>query len=284
VGLSSFKSNVVNASVLGETGGNPNLQNEVANSWTAGVVLRPHWTPRLQVAIDWINIDLENAITALTLTQVMDACYDAPASSFPNNQFCGLFTRNGQGQVTTFSTPLENIQGQTFNGLQVQANYSIDVDDIPYIHSVPFMQGDADRGNLSFFFGGFYTHRLDNLILGVNTPLAGDVGYPVWKMNGSVRWRRGPWMVYLESQYISPASADVTQAPTAQQIEHTGAYWQWNTAVSYDVTKNITAMISINDLFNQGPPANAYLLNNQMALSTYNYLGQQFVFTLRAKF
>jgi outer membrane receptor protein involved in Fe transport len=283
VNLNSFKSNVVNASVLGETGGNPNLQNEVANSWTAGVVLRPHWVPHLQVAIDWINIDLENAITALTLTQVMDACYDAPSSNFPN-QYCGLFTRNSQGQVTNFSTPLENIQGQNFNGLQVQANYSIDVNDIPYVHAVPFMRGDADRGNLSFYFGGFYTHELENTILGVNTPLVGDVGYPVWKMNGSVRWRRGPWMVYLESQYISPASADVTQAAIAQQIEHTGAYWQWNTAVSYDITKNITALISINDLFNQGPPANAYLLNNQMALATYNYLGQQFVFTLRAKF
>jgi outer membrane receptor protein involved in Fe transport len=76
----------------------------------------------------------------------------------------------------------------------------------------------------------------------------------------------------------------VTQAVTAEQIERTGAYWQWNTAVSYDLTKNITALITINDLFNQGPPANAYLLNNQAALSTYNYLGQQFVFTLRAKF
>jgi iron complex outermembrane recepter protein len=281
VNLSTFKSNVVNASVLGTTGGNENLQNEVANSWTAGVVLRPRWVPHLQLSVDWINITLENAITALTLTQVMDACYDAPV--FPN-PFCSLFTRNNAGQVTTFSTPLENIQGQNFNGLQVQANYSIDINDIPYVHSLPFMGGDDDHGNLAFYFGGFYTHTQDNDILGVVTPLAGDVGYPVWKMNGSVRWRRGPWMVYLEGRYIGPASADVTLQPTVQQIEHTGAYWTWNTAVSYDVTKNLTALISINDLFNQNPPPNAYLLNNQMALATYNYLGQQFVFTLRAKF
>ena len=283
VNLSSFKSNVVNASVLGETGGNPNLQNEVANSWTAGVVLRPHWVPHLQVQIDWINITLENAITALTLSQVMDACYDAPASSFPN-QYCGLFNRNSSGQVTSFSTPLQNIQGEDFAGLQVQADYSIDVNDVPYIHALPFMRGDQDRGNLSFYFGGFYTQKRDNNILGVSTPLVGDIAYPVWKMNGSVRWRRGPWMVYLESRYIGPGSTDVTLARTAAEFEHTGAYWEWNTAVSYDVTKNITALITIDDLFNQNPPPNSYVLGGQAALATYDYMGQRFVFTLRAKF
>jgi outer membrane receptor protein involved in Fe transport len=281
--LTGFKSNIVNASVLGTTGGNPNLQNEVANSWTAGVVLRPHWVPHLQLAIDWINIDLENAITSLSVTQVMDACYDAPASSFPN-QYCSLFTRNSAGQVTSYDTPLQNIQGESFSGLQVQSNYSIDVNDLPYVHRLPFLHGDGDHGNLTFYFGGFYNHNVSNTILGVSTPMVGDFGYPVWKMNGSVRWRKGPFMVYLEGRYIGPASQDVTLARTAEQYESTGAYWEWNSAVSYDITKNVTAEVTIDDLFNQNPPANSYLEGGQAALATYDYLGQRFVFTLRAKF
>jgi outer membrane receptor protein involved in Fe transport len=281
VNPSTFKSDVINASVLGTTGGNTSLQNEVADSWTVGVVLRPRWVPHLQVAVDWINIDLTNAITALSLTQVMEACYDAP--SFPN-QYCSLFSRNSSGQVSGFSTPLENIQGETFNGLQVQANYSIDVNDMPYVHMLPGMHGDQDRGNLSFFFGGFYNHELDTDILNVITPTVGNFGVPVWKMNGSVRWRKGPWMLYLEGRYIGPASQDVTLAASAQQLEHTGAYWEWNSAVSYDITKNVTAMVTIDDLFNQNPPPNSYLLGGQAALATYDYLGQRFVFTIRAKF
>jgi outer membrane receptor protein involved in Fe transport len=279
--LTGFKSNVVNASVLGTTGGNPTLQNEVANSWTAGVVLRPHWVPHFQIAIDWINIDLSNAITSLSLTQVMDACYDS--TSFPN-QYCSLFSRNASGQVTGYTTPLQNIQGETFSGLQVQSNYSIDVNDLPFIHRLPFLHGDGDHGNLLFAFGGFYNHNLSNTILGVTTPEVGDFGYPVWKMNGSVRWKKGPLMIFLEGRYIGPASQDVTLARSAEQYESTGAYWEWNGAVSYDITKNVTAELSIDDLFNQNPPPNSYVEGGQNALSTYDYLGQRFVLTLRAKF
>lgn len=106
VPLSSFKSQVVNASVLGTTGGNPSLLNERANAWTAGFVARPRYVPRLTLAVDWIHIALRDPITSLTLTQVMDACYDA--SGFPNS-FCNLFQRSAQGQVTgsahRWSTP-----------------------------------------------------------------------------------------------------------------------------------------------------------------------------------
>jgi iron complex outermembrane receptor protein len=283
VGLGTFKSNVVNASVLGTTGGNPNLQNEVANSWTAGVVLRPHWIPRFTMSVDWINITLENAITSLSLTNVMDACYDAPSSSYPN-QYCNLFTRGANGQVTGYSTPLQNIQGEDFAGLQVQSDYAIDVNDLPYVHALPFLHGSEDHGNLSFAFGGFYTNKRDNIILGVTTPQVGDFGVPVWKMNGSVRWRKGPLMFFMEGRYIGPASADVTLARTAEQYEHTGAYWTWNSAVSYDITKNVTALVSFDDIFNQNPPPNSYLLGGGTALATYDYLGQRFVVTLRAKF
>ena len=281
--LTGFKSNVVNASVLGATGGNPGLQNEVASSWTAGMVLRPHWIPRFQLSIDWINIQLQNAITSLSLTNVMDACYDAPTTSFPN-QYCNLFQRNNAGQVTGYSTPLQNIQGESFAGLQVQSNYSIDVNDLFYVHHLPFLHGDGDHGNLTFVFGGFYNNTFSNTILGVNTPEVGNFGYPTWKMNGSVRWRRGPMMLFLEGRYIGPASQDVLLARSAEEYEHTGAYWEWDTALGYDVTKNVTATLSIDNLFNQNPPPNSYVEGGQAALSTYDYLGQRFVLTLRAKF
>jgi outer membrane receptor protein involved in Fe transport len=281
--LAVFKSNVVNASVLGTTGGNPNLQNEVANSWTVGAVFRPHWVPHFQLAVDWINISLENAITALSLTNVMDACYDAPSSSFPNN-FCGLFTRGSNGQVTGFQTPLQNIQGSNFAGLQVQSTYFTDVNDLPFIHKVPFFAGDADRGHLTFNWGGFFTETHSQTILGVTSPLVGNIGDPVWKMNGSVTWAYNKWSVFLQGDYVGPGFANVTLVRSAQQYEHTGSYWEWNTSVSYDITSHLQGMITVDNMFNQGPPSNAYLLGGQSALATYDFLGERFYVTLRAKF
>ena len=38
-----------NAQIQGAFGGNPNLQEEVADTWTVGVVLRPSFIPRLNI-------------------------------------------------------------------------------------------------------------------------------------------------------------------------------------------------------------------------------------------
>ncbi len=278
--LSTFASNVDNATVLGTTGGNPKLTDETANAWTVGFVARPHWIPRLQVAVDWINIDISNDIQPLSLTQVMRACYDA--SGFPNG-FCDLFTRNNQGQVTTFSTPYENISGQTLSGAQMQASYSIDVNQIPFIDRVK-LKPDGEYGNLAFTLNAFFENRHSSEILGVTTSTRGNIGDPLWKLNGSVRYRFGPLSVYLNGRYVGPGVDDVTKAASSEQIHHVGDYWVWNSAVSYDVTKHITAALSVNNLFGQDPPPYAVLLSANAALATYDYFGQAFVFSLKAKF
>jgi outer membrane receptor protein involved in Fe transport len=83
---------------------------------------------------------------------------------------------------------------------------------------------------------------------------------------------------------VGPGVDDVTKSASSEQIHHVGAYWVWNTAISYDVTKHFTAELSVNNLFGQDPPQYAELLNANAALSTYDYFGQAFVFSLKAKF
>jgi TonB dependent receptor len=70
-------SNVVNATAIGTTSGNPDLHSEVAFSKTFGVVLRPRWVPKLNLSVDYIDIALNDAIPSLTLVDNLDACYDS---------------------------------------------------------------------------------------------------------------------------------------------------------------------------------------------------------------
>lgn len=276
--LASFKSNVVNASVLGSTGGNQNLLNERANSWTAGFVLRPRWVPKLSIALDWINIHLKDPITSLTLTQVADACYDA--ASFPNS-FCGLITRDRGGQVTNYSLPLVNAGAQEFAGAQLDANYNLAVADLPFIGMVG-MRHDGEYGTLSFDVNSFFEEKHNSQILGVITKLRGDIGDSKWRVNASGRYAYGPFSAFLQARWIDSAYADVTLQRTSQQIFSIGTYWVWNGAVSYDINKHLTGELTVNNLFNQDPPRNAILLNGA-ALRTYDYFGQSFIFKLRAK-
>ena len=60
-----FNSNVVNATALGTNSGNPHLTSETASSKSAGVVIQPRWIPRLNVTVDYIDINLTNAISSL---------------------------------------------------------------------------------------------------------------------------------------------------------------------------------------------------------------------------
>jgi len=279
VDLATFKSGVVNASVLGTTGGNQALLNERANAWTAGFVTRPRFIRGLTMAVDWIDIRLKDPITSLTLTQVMNACYDTP--DFPNS-FCTLFQRNGAGQVTGFSTPLVNAGAQTFAGAQLDLTYNFEVGDVPFIDKLGFKAG-GDYGNLTFDVNGFYTQKHTFEILGITTPTLGNIGDPKMRFNISGRYRKGPFMLYLQYRHISSGQQDVTLQPSSQQILGVGAYAVWNGSVSYDITPKITAQLVVNNLFDQSPPQYAISLNAGAALGTYDYFGQSFAFKLKVK-
>ena len=43
-------------------GGNRELSEETATTWTAGVILRPEFAPALSVSLDWYDIEIEDAI------------------------------------------------------------------------------------------------------------------------------------------------------------------------------------------------------------------------------
>ena len=74
------------------SGGNPDLKEETSDSFTAGIVLQPSFTPGFTFSADYFDIDIDDVITAPTAQQIMNACYDATDLA---NQFCPLFQRYG---------------------------------------------------------------------------------------------------------------------------------------------------------------------------------------------
>ena len=56
------------------------------------------WIENLSMAIDYVDIEIEDAIVSFTLTQIMESCYDA--DTFPND-FCGKVHPRRRRAVTT---------------------------------------------------------------------------------------------------------------------------------------------------------------------------------------
>jgi outer membrane receptor protein involved in Fe transport len=92
-----------NASVSLLTGGNPLLRNEVADSFTYGVVIEPRWIPNLQITVDYVDIEIGDPIVSLTAGAIVGACFDNAdfntADPANGNQFCSLIRRDANGQI-----------------------------------------------------------------------------------------------------------------------------------------------------------------------------------------
>lgn len=81
----------LSASFDGITSGNPDLSEETARTTTYGLVLQPSLLAGFGVAVDFWEIDIDDAIESVTSQNIVDGCYRGASL---NPDFCGLFTRN----------------------------------------------------------------------------------------------------------------------------------------------------------------------------------------------
>jgi len=88
---------IANAQAI--SGGNPDLKPEVANTLTAGVVLKPSFLPGLTFSADYFNITISNAIgIPFSAAQVVDICNNSNQTSL----VCGQIVRDpGNGNAVS---------------------------------------------------------------------------------------------------------------------------------------------------------------------------------------
>lgn len=108
------------------TGGNPNLNSELANTLSYGVSFTPTFIPGFSASVDWYSIILKNEIGTVPLTTTLQQCLTTG-----NPVFCNNVVRTSIG--TLFGTTVQNggyISGAAVNiatavtsGLDVQLNY-----------------------------------------------------------------------------------------------------------------------------------------------------------------
>jgi outer membrane receptor protein involved in Fe transport len=177
----------------GTSGGNPDLTEETADTITAGFVLQPRFLRGLSLSADYWNIDIADAIVAVSAQDIVDNCYDSP--SFPND-FCSLFTRN-----RNTSSP----QYGGFTGLnQTQVNFgALQAEGVDISAAYMFSLGSNDFGirlqgtrqnNLDLFFDPGDPSAVD--------PELGELFIPEWSGNLTLSWANGPVKLALKTQYF----------------------------------------------------------------------------------
>jgi outer membrane receptor protein involved in Fe transport len=226
--------------------GNRGLQNETADSWTAGAVITPRFIPRLSLSADYISIDLRNTVVASSARDVLSGCYDS--ANYPNNFYCGLITRDRTpgpdtfGQVLTLNEPYINQGGNVFRALQVAFDYNLNL--------------PRDFGKLTF--GANWQHlikqyRVISADAGV-TQQRGQIGSSVDQFNIRANYEKDVFNWYNEVRYISPAVFDATEPPGTRDVQGVGAYVVWNTSFGFTIDKRYKLQFNVDNVLDRGLP------------------------------
>ena len=282
-----FTSNVVNATALGTTSGNTHLTSETADSEAIGLVLRPHWAPHFNVAIDYIDIKVTNAIAQLDLTTIMDSCYDA--ADYPNNKYCSLFQRNAQGQVVNFQSGFVNAGSLHFTGVTVGLDYTFDVPS--------FGRAPGSLGSLELRANYLDTQRLSQQIGNVPvSSLAGQLGGAntfgnAVKSKGTLdlAYHKGGFGWSWQGQFVGSANFQNINPPNFQDYMGVHRWWVINSTLAYQFPRHVSARLIVDNVFDKQPPFPALAAsggNYTQALSLYfsGVMGRYFLIAADAQF
>lgn len=277
----------INAQIEAQFGGNPNLQAEISDSYTAGVVLRPSFLPGFAATVDWYNIQVRGAISTLGggLANTLNLCYNVIQDI--NSPYCQVFvgTRNPAGALGDPPTPQilnANTAKLEVEGVDLQLDYST---------RLPFrLMGNTDS-RLNLFFLGTWTRKsnftpVQDLPNEVNK-CAGKFGVvacgsptPKYKWTSRASLITGPLTSSLRWRHLSSVTDDDPEF--VYFVEKINAYNLFDLSFAFDVTEQLSLAAGVNNLFDKKPPI---LGDNQEQANTYpgtyDVLGRDFFISAR---
>ncbi|MGY8985320.1 MAG: TonB-dependent receptor domain-containing protein [Sphingomonadales bacterium] len=265
----SFQSLARNGSIFGTTGGNLNLKNEIADSWTAGVVYAPSFMPGLSFQWDWIDIEITDAISNLTGTVIAQSCFDD--ATYPND-FCGKLSRDSNMQLNFFEAGFLNAGFLNYSGWDLQVRYETEVADI-------FLLGDVP-GNISMNLNWSHIQELSTqatLSASVN-PGAGESGKSKNQWNLTTRYANEGFAMSWTVRYKQGGVFDNLNGPKTTNFLTFGSWTNHNTTLSYQINENISARAVVNNVFNQKSPY------GNIGIGIYDQLGRAYRIGLTANF
>ncbi|MEM8695960.1 MAG: TonB-dependent receptor [Pseudomonadota bacterium] len=301
---------LVNAGVISQpsaeqinltTGGNPNLDPEIAESYTIGLVLTPPQVPGLTVTVDYYDITITDAITQRTPGDILGPCY-GPNGDGANSDpaICALIVRNplngslnGGGDTPGLTPPLTNQGRLETRGVDFRVAYNLPV----------------SFGSINWDLNGNWTDTLQFQAVpgGINRECVGqyssNCGFPSQTQGGSIS---PEWSFNLRTTVSIDDLADIS------------LLWRWIDGVDYErilsragldpnfasidpanyfdlsirsnVSENFDITLSVFNLLDRDPPivGNSVGTSSQNAgntyPSTYDTLGRRYSVTGRIRF
>ena len=279
--------------------GNQNLKPEVADTYSFGFVLTPHFDAplarELGASVDYYHIKINGAIAGVTLNSIVQNCFnvnDANPSYSNSNFYCQQITRDqGSGAIVLAKEFSENVGSYLTEGVDLEGHWGFDLHDLglpersgrvrlqTYISYLKSLQITGVPGVPNIDFAGSIGDT--QTAMQADGTTVSDLSHPKWKANTMFGYTWGPVGAALHWRFIS-AMQDLMDGPGSGD-PGIPAYSYFDLDANYQVTSQIQLTAGLNNLFNKQPPrvAGAPLLTDA---ATYDVMGRTYYVGVKANF
>jgi outer membrane receptor protein involved in Fe transport len=286
----TFQSNIVNATQTGVTGGNPDLTDETAEAWSVGFTWEPRWIDNLIIGADHFDIEIEDAITVLGLTDLMVACYDS--ANFPNNPACAAFERGPEGQVVDFTTGQTNAESFRREVQDFFVDYRFELADV--FGSFNEGMADSNMGFVRLNTRISRNRRSQQSVVGEDIVRSSrSFNAPKYQGTFDVTWSRNDTRVFWRTIWqnrarLSPTQQNAYFNEDGEQVTSTSHRFISNLTVSQALPRwfdwmpqDTRAQVTVNNVFRRMPN------KVEQAAGHYGFaelLGRQYTLTLQVRY
>jgi len=125
--------------------GNMDLFEETADTYTLGLTMSP--IDGLQVAIDYYDITITDAISSFSNEDIIEYCYNSDMPWGSNNTFCNDISRDEEGNINGIMQRVYNVDEIETSGYDLAAEYRYDLGEygrlkfkLDYTHVIGYSQ------------------------------------------------------------------------------------------------------------------------------------------------
>lgn len=280
----------------GLVGGNPNLDPEVSDTYSFGLVLTPQFLSGLSVTLDYYDIKVEKLIDSIGADFILGTCLDTGDPTY-----CNMVKRAANGSIWLgdsgyIEDPIINTGSLHTTGIDAEINYGLEI---------------GSMGRLSFNLVGTYVDEyLTAKLTGApEYDCAGLFGtvcgtpIPEWRNKFRTTWNT-PWNVDLSLTWRHINSVDLDTTSSDPQLtggvrntdKQLGSrdYFDLTAAYTYTSTggmfKSVTGRLGVNNLTDKDPPlvgqssCPAVLCNGNTFPQVYDTLGRYVFMGITADF
>lgn len=233
----------------GFIGGNPNVQEETADSLTVGFVWNPEFVEGLSLAIDYYDIEVDEAIIVISRGTVIRRCFDVDPGSFDPTCNGLSFRDPSSGALVEVDSGSSNELRLNTAGIDIELDYTRDV-------------GPGTLG-FNIVYNYLSEYELIGIKDGFKDDNVGEVATPENRFTGKITynyndlnvfWRFRWWDDVKDSNQPGVENGGVTADGTLGDLNNLDAIWYHDVQVNYDFADNYNIYAGINNLLDEEPP------------------------------